>query len=55
VPKKKRKEIIRGFAVDAELDKLIKAGAKLECSKTGKPSISNFLRAAIEKYFEEVF
>lgn len=38
---------IRSFAVDKEMDRLIKAGAKLE------GNVSSFLRAAIERYFDK--
>jgi hypothetical protein len=51
----KRKRLnhkIRSFAVDRETDRLIKAGAKLE-RKNGNPCVSNFLRVAIERYFDK--
>ena len=50
--KKRLDHKIRSFAVDKETDRLIKAGAKLEC-KNGNPCVSNFLRVAIERYFDK--
>ena len=50
--KKRLDHKIHTFAVDKETNRLIKAGAKLEC-KNGNPCISNFLRVAIERYFDK--
>jgi hypothetical protein len=50
--KKRYDHKIRSFAVDKETDRLIKAGAKLE-DKNGRPCVSNFLRVAIERYFDK--
>jgi hypothetical protein len=50
---KEKKEKTTGFAYDKETGKLINAGAKLHLNGKGKPSKSNFLRAAIHQYFEK--
>jgi len=43
---RKKKNIIKGFAMDEDMAKMLKVGVKIE------GSISKFIRAAIEKYFE---
>ena len=50
--KKRLDHKIHTFAVDKETNRLINAGAKLEC-KNGNPCVSNFLRVAIERYFDK--
>ena len=50
--KKRLDHKIHTFAVDKEMDRLISAGAKLE-SKNGRPCVSNFLRVAIDRYFDK--
>jgi hypothetical protein len=50
---KQLKEKVRGFAVDAETDKLINAGSKLFLDGKGKPSISRFLRECVHQYFSK--
>ena len=44
---------VRGFAVDLHTDRLINAGSKLFKNKTGRPSKSKFLRAAVRAFFSK--
>lgn len=50
--KKKKKDQYVGFFCDEETHKLIRAGSEI-CSSNGKPKQSEFLRRAIQAYFEK--